>query len=118
MPHNHWDDFVSAWQGREDVCDDDFDMQSCIKSICKSIDISVPATVIPFAIPGEPIAKNVGEYQVNSYGKYGDNENDGVKFTITKKMDIHIPMLFGAEICFDKAYATDNGRCNDEDNMG
>jgi len=89
--NREWDDFVS--------------------SFCKSIGISVPATVTPFSVPGEPTAKDSGEYQVSSC----DNENDCVKFTITKKMDINIPMLFGAEICFDKAYAVDNGKCNDED---
>jgi len=78
--------------------------------------MSVPVTVTPFAVPAQPVAKGVGEYEVSSGGEYSDNESNSLKFTITQKLNVNIPVLFGAEICFDKACAVDNGECNAIDN--
>ena len=140
-----WDNFVSYWNmknsdkgtannytgqknhGTKDTrkpCNDTknegggeyFNMQSCIESFCKSFGISVPVTVTPFAVPGKPTAKSAGEYEVNPCCKCCDNENNNLKFTITQKMNVDIPVLFGAEICFDKASAVDSDECTDEDN--
>jgi len=123
--YSEWNNFVSTWQRNRDEridkkCkeqyerDDNCFIQSCLNSVCRSFDISVPITVTPFAVPGKPTAKSAGEYEVNPC--VCDNENDCLKFTITQKMNVDIPVLFGAEICFDKACAKDNGECDDEDN--
>ncbi|MCL2571243.1 MAG: hypothetical protein FWE11_02480 [Defluviitaleaceae bacterium] len=120
--NREWNNFVSSWQRRRDEILDEkckekpsdncYDIQSCVKSLCRSIGVSVPVTVRPIAVPGEPKAKGTGEFEVNPCGKSCDNE---MKFTITQNMNVDIPMLFGAEICFDEACAEDNGECDDED---
>jgi len=121
-----WNTYVFSWQKRnqekidkkceEQENDDCFDIRSCIKSLCRSVGISVPVTVTPFAVPGKPTAKCAGEHEVNPCSKYCDNENNSLKFTITQKLNVNIPVLFGAEICFDKASAVDNGEYNNEGN--
>lgn len=99
--NKEWNDFVEMWRSKHDG--DCPDIRACIKSLCKSLDISVPVTVTPFAIPGVPAANCADEYEVIPHSRF--------KFTVTQKMNVTIPVLFGAEICFDDAFA-DNGECN------
>jgi len=120
--NREWNDFVFSWQRKnqervDEKCeehenDDCFDIQSCIKSLCRSVGISVPVTVTPFAVPGRPTAKCAGEYKVNPCNTWHDSGSNSLKFTVTQKLNVNIPVLFGAEICFDKACAVDNGECS------
>jgi hypothetical protein len=117
-----WNNFVNSWHRKradekiDNKCKEHkrgnncLDSQSWIKSISRPVDISVPVTVTPFAVAGKPTAKCAGEYDVNP--KCSENESNSLVFTITQKMNVDIPVLFGAEICFDKAYAVDSGECN------
>jgi len=138
-----WDNFVSSWHKRrddeeidcnntahkkngkrgikkhyndikDDRGNDHFDIQSCIESFCRSLGISVPVTVMPFAVPGKPEEKCAGEFEINPCFKCCENKCNNSKFIITKKINVTIPMMLGAEIYFDKAYAIDNGKCNDD----
>jgi len=102
-------------------------IQTAIQSFCRSIGISVPVTVTPFSVQGKPVAKSAGEIEMkpcdehrknpccksrkNPGNECCKNECSGYKYTITQKMNVDIPMLFGAEICFDKACAEDAGEC-------
>ena len=121
-----WINFVNLWHKRknagrksdeydENGIADDLDIEMFLKTLCRSFDISVPVTVTPFAVPGEPETKCAEGYEVNPVNEQNEDGKDVYKFTVTQKMNINIPMLFGVEICFDKTCAEDGGECRDED---
>lgn len=93
-------------------CDDDnFDNRSCEKSVCKSFDVAVPVTIVPFAVPRKPTVKCAHEIKITPGHTPCESICNRFKFTITQKINIDMPVKFGAEVCFDRACAFDKGTC-------
>jgi len=102
MFRNHWDD----------NCDDDkIDNPSCEKTVCRSFDVFVPVTVTPFAKPRKPNVRCL-ETKITPGHKCCKSRDNRFKFTITQKINVDIPVKFGAEVCFDEACSFDNGTCD------
>ena len=102
MFSNHW----------IDNCDDDkIDGRLCEKTVCRSFDVSVPVTVIPFAKPKKPQVKCL-ETEITPDHKRCKSRDSHFKFTITQKINVDIPVKFGAEVCYGEACSFDNGTCN------
>jgi len=103
MFRNHWDD----------ICDDDKmdNLSSCEKTVCRSFDVSVPVTVTPFAKPRKPNVKCV-ETEITPGHNRCKSKDNSFKFTITQKINVEIPVKFGAEVCYGEACSFDNGICD------
>lgn len=93
-------------------CNDDKINHSCEKSVCKSFDISLPITITTFAVPSKPKVKCSREIEITNGHKCCRRKDNSFKFTITQKINVDIPVKFGAEVCYDEAYSFDNGICD------
>jgi hypothetical protein len=95
-----------------------FDIESCKKTVCRAIDISVPVTVTPFATTEKPEAKCVGDITVSPGNTCCESEHEPIRFTVTQRINVEIPLTFGAEICFDKSCAMDKDKCGESISVG
>ncbi|MCL2571242.1 MAG: hypothetical protein FWE11_02475 [Defluviitaleaceae bacterium] len=102
MSSNHW----------ADNCDDDkIDNKSCEKSACKSFNVSVPVTISPKAKPRKPTVKCIREMEITPGHKRCKGKKSKLEFTISQKMNIDLPIEYGAEVCFSEACSTSEGKC-------
>ena len=107
MPRNHW----------ADDCDDEQVDRLCEKTVCRAFEVSVPVTIIPFAEPRKPKVKCLREIEITPGHIRCKSKDNRFKFTVTQKINVDIPIKFGAEVCYDEACTFDNGICdkvNDE----
>jgi hypothetical protein len=130
-----WHEFVTSWQQKNDDegcvemsqnivtytnanddedcgCNEDkkcFDIQSCSKTISRSFDVSVPVTITPSAVPERPDAKCAGNAEVTAGIRRCDRDNNSVSFTITQRINVDIPIKFGAEICYEPTCVRESG---------
>ena len=101
MNYNNW----------EDNCEDDKSRRSCEKNVNKLYDVSVPVTVTPFAVPKGPEIKCPGDAKITPGHKHCDRRDKSFKFTITQRINVEMPVKFGAEVCFDEACSFDADKC-------
>jgi hypothetical protein len=90
-----------------------YDLQSCDKVVRKSFDVSVPVTITPFARPEKPEVKCSGEIVITPGHKCCENESNSFEFTVTQRINVDIPVKFGAEVCFFKTCAADKCGCEE-----
>jgi len=98
---------------RPSADDDDgcFDLHSCERDVCRRFDVSVPVTIRPFAETESPEARCVGETIITIGRVPCESDRRVFEFTITQRIDVDIPIRFGAEVCLGETCTTDRGRC-------
>ena len=89
-----------------------YDIPSCERNICRSFEVSVPVTITPYAIPGEPQVNCGGEVIITPCRKRCENRRRRHEFTITQMINVDIPIEFGTEVCYDETCIEDNGACD------
>jgi hypothetical protein len=92
-----------------------FEIQSCEKTVRKTFEISVPVTVTPFAVPEKPDVKCCGDIDVRHGHSRCESDGNKFEFTVTQRINIEIPIKFGAEVCLDKTCADEKTRCTESD---
>lgn len=88
-----------------------FETEACERTACKAFDVSVPVTVKPFAAPEKPNVKCMGEVTVTPGHKPCESEDNVFKFTVTQRLDVEIPVKFGAKVCLGETCTVDKGNC-------
>jgi len=84
---------------------DSYHMQLCEKTTNKLFEVSVPVTVKPFAVPQKPEINCLGEAEVCP----GHRQCEGSRyfeFTVIQKINVDIPIKFGADVCYGRTCAT------------
>ena len=71
--------------------------QTCPATGFQSVSVCVPVTVAPFAQPGTTITECVGDPVISSGKATCPGAKNGVcTFTISQKLCVEVPVLFGA----------------------
>jgi hypothetical protein len=98
--------------------DDDMDcveIQSCKRTVCRAFDVFVPITVKPFASLEHPEAMCVGNAYVTDGHKCCEHDvHKEFKFTVTQRINVVLPIQYGAEICDGESCANEVGNCQNE----
>lgn len=86
---------------------------SCEQDFCRLFDVSLPITVIPFAIPGTPEITCEGELDIIQSHVPCDNEIINFEFTLRQRIRVDLPVRFGAQVCPGETCNEDLGMCED-----
>jgi len=106
LPHNH----------RHSKCEDRdcYDINACDRNVRRSYEISLPITVRPYAITGDPDACCGGDVKIKPGHKRCDSKSKCHDFTVSQIINVQIPIDFGAEICYEDFCSEERGRCDGE----
>jgi len=107
LPHKH----------RHHECEDSdcYDIKACDRNVRKSFEVSLPITITPFALSGEPDACCRGDAKIRRGHKQCDGRRESYEFTISQIIDIEVPIEFGAKICYEDYCSEERGRCNNNE---
>ena len=94
---------------------DCYEINTCDRNVHRSYEVSLPITITPYALPGEPDVCCGGDARVRRGHKRCDNNNKGHEFTVSQIINIEIPIEFGAKICYEDYCSEERNRCNDEE---
>jgi len=115
-----WDEVREATSERERRCnrrrrddDDCYDIKACDRSASKSFEVSVPVTVTPYALPGEPDVSCGGEPRVRRGHRRRPCRGNSHDFTISQTITVDIPIEFGARVCYEEYCSEERGSCVD-----
>lgn len=90
------------------------DKAGCTAVGSQDVDVCVPVTVKPFGKAGNAKTKCMGTAVVYSGSDHCKGQKDGVcKFTITQKLRIEVPVVFGANVEIGDA-SVECGKAHDE----
>ena len=89
----------------------DIDTHSCHKTVCRAFDVSVPVTTTPFAVPMKHKVKCTGKSMITPGHQCCESKNNRIKFTITQRINVDIPINFGADVCYGETCSVDKGLC-------
>jgi len=94
------------------------DNKTCPATGFQLVQVCVPVTVTPFAKPGTTITKCCGDPGVKSGEETCPGKKNGVcVFTITQKLCVEVPVLFGADAkvgdTFVNCLGASNKSCHD-----
>jgi hypothetical protein len=90
----------------EAAADDNLDGcpdRGCERITHKMFEVLVPVTVRPFALPERPRIRCEGEAEV--YPGHRECEECVYEFTIAQRVNVEIPVRFGAEVCCERPCA-------------
>jgi len=106
LPHKH----------RHHECDDRdcHDIKACDRNIHRSFEVSLPITIIPYALPGEPDACCGSEARIRHGHRRSDHTSNRHEFTVSQIINVEIPIEFGAKICYEDYYSEERGRCTND----
>ena len=91
--------------------DQEMNRSGCTAVGMQDVDVCVPVTVKPFGKAGNVTTKCLGKAVVALGNEYCPGKKDGVcKFTITQKLRIEVPVIFGAEVEIGDASVECEGR--------
>ena len=90
------------------------DVPACDKTVCRAFDVSVPATISPYARLKEPDTECVGPAHIRPGHRPCPDGRRYFEFTLNQKINVDIPIKFGAEVCFDEVCVEDEGECSDQ----
>jgi len=76
-----------------------YDREVCEKYVIKEFDLSVPYSIMPYAIPCEPEVACEGELEVCPELKKCEDCRKSIDFTVTQKISVKTPVRFGVKTC-------------------
>jgi len=123
-----WNREITSWHERKNAessnnrkhrhheCEDSdcYDIEACDRNVHRSFEVSLPITIIPYALPCEPDACCGGEVKIRHGHKRCDRRSKSHEYTISQIINVEIPIEFGAKICYEDYCSEEHDRCNDE----
>jgi hypothetical protein len=88
-----------------------FNVIACDKKVCKSYDVSLPVTITVFALAERPEVVCDGDVQINPGRKICESQMKTFEYTISQRLNIEIPIEFGANVCCENSCVEDKGKC-------
>ena len=101
---------------RHHECEDRdcYDIAACDRNARRSFEVSLPITITPYALPGEPDACCGGEARIRRGHIRCDRRSKSHEFTVSQIINVEIPIEFGAKICYEDYCSEERGRCTNE----
>ena len=95
----------------DNLMDQEMSRSGCTAVGVQDVDVCVPVIVKPFGKAGNITTKCLGKSYVAFGNEYCRGRKDGVcKFTITQKLRVEVPVIFGAEVEIGDASVECGGR--------
>jgi len=93
---------------------DCYEVKACDRHVRRSFEVSLPITITPYALPGEPDACCGGEARIRHGHKRCNNICKKHEFTVSQIINVEIPIEFGAQVCYEDYCSEERGRCTNE----
>ena len=84
---------------------------ACERDVCRSFDVSVPVTITPFATPRRARVSCSRRAEVTPGHRTCEDRTTRIEFTISQRLDVDVPVRFGADVRYSDTCVHDRGEC-------